>query len=105
MPVKLVTEKEFARLESELAEVAAHRDRLQAAILADADRAIAHRATIESIQHGGLKVLARLLNEPEELKRVLAAELGDEPQWLAQWLLDEHDETDAAGVANSWVGR
>ena len=101
MPVKLVTEKEFARLESELAEVAAHRDRLRA----DADRAIAHRATIESIQHGGLKVLARLLNEPEELKRVLAAELGDEPQWLAQWLLDEHDETDAAGVANSWVGR
>ena len=90
-------------LGAELAEVARQRDRLHRQLDREADDQAKRGALIESIEHGGLKVLLRLANDTAGLERAMKmgqSELGG----LAEVLLDYGNETEAVEVLNEWIG-
>lgn len=88
----------------ELVEVARQRDRLQRQLEREADDQAKRSAIIESIPHGGLKVLFRLANDTAEVERMLREV---EPQWLSEFavdLLTQEGETGAVEVLRKWLG-
>jgi hypothetical protein len=96
--------RQIDAIHADLVEVAQQRDRLRSQLNREADDQAKRGALIESIPHGGLKVLARLMNNTADIERMLSQL---ESQWLDEFvgeLMKEGGETGAAEVVRVWTG-